>query len=245
VIMRGNSFMVIFLIDGPSLTIGSLEGEGTVLCETKGLIVGKNNTDTTFAGSIFGTGSLTKIGSGTLVLAKPSFYSGGTIVQRGRLLVNNNNGSATGTGPVQVNRAGFGGNGIAAGAVTIGDGSGAGAALSPGIDGAGLLTIQNSLTFKANSRYNWNVEATAVKADETVAQGVTIEIGALFQIFGRGSVPLPIGTIFTAISNTAATPIAGTFSNLADGATITAGNNTFQANYSGGDGNDLTLTVVP
>ena len=34
------------------------------------------------------------------------------------------------------------------------------------------------------------------------------------------------------------------FSNLADGGTIVAGSNTFQADYEGGDGNDLTLTVV-
>ena len=30
-----------------------------------------------------------------------------------------------------------------------------------------------------------------------------------------------------------------------DGGTITIGSNTFQADYAGGDGNDLTLTVVP
>ena len=47
------------------------------------------------------------------------------------------------------------------------------------------------------------------------------------------------------ISNTAATPISGTFANLANGSTFTVGNNTFQASYEGGDGNDLTLTVVP
>ncbi len=47
------------------------------------------------------------------------------------------------------------------------------------------------------------------------------------------------------ISNTAATPISGTFANLADGSTLTAGHNKFQVSYSGGDGNDLTLTVVP
>jgi hypothetical protein len=51
--------------------------------------------------------------------------------------------------------------------------------------------------------------------------------------------------MFTVIDNTAATPIAGTFANLADGSTITIGSNTFQAGYEGGDGNDLTLTVVP
>ena len=47
------------------------------------------------------------------------------------------------------------------------------------------------------------------------------------------------------IDNTAAITIAGTFSNFADGSTVTVGNNTFQADYQGGDGNDLTLTVVP
>jgi hypothetical protein len=54
---------------------------------------------------------------------------------------------------------------------------------------------------------------------------------------------LATGTVFTVISNTAAIPGVGTFSNLPDGATITIGDNTFEADYEGGDGNDLTLTV--
>jgi len=48
-----------------------------------------------------------------------------------------------------------------------------------------------------------------------------------------------------AISNTGATPINGTFSNLTDGGIVIVGITNFQANYQGGDGNDLTLTVVP
>jgi N-acetylneuraminic acid mutarotase len=59
--------------------------------------------------------------------------------------------------------------------------------------------------------------------------------------FGAG---FPIGTVLTAISNTSNSPISGTFSNLADGATLTVGDNTYQVSYEGGDGNDLTLTVV-
>jgi hypothetical protein len=47
------------------------------------------------------------------------------------------------------------------------------------------------------------------------------------------------------IDNPSGTPIAGTFANLADGSTLTVNGNTFQASYEGGDGNDLTLTVVP
>jgi hypothetical protein len=45
--------------------------------------------------------------------------------------------------------------------------------------------------------------------------------------------------------NTAATPIDGTFANLTDGSIITIHGNNLQASYEGGgDGNDLTLTVV-
>ena len=51
--------------------------------------------------------------------------------------------------------------------------------------------------------------------------------------------------VLTVIDNTSADPISGTFSNLPDGGMITAGSNTFQADYEGGTGNDLTLTVVP
>ena len=39
--------------------------------------------------------------------------------------------------------------------------------------------------------------------------------------------------------------MSGTFSNLADGAIVTVNGNNFQPSYEGGDGNDLTLTVVP
>lgn len=45
-------------------------------------------------------------------------------------------------------------------------------------------------------------------------------------------------------SNTSANPIAGTFANLADGSTLTVGRNNYEVSYEGGDGNDLTLTVV-
>jgi hypothetical protein len=51
--------------------------------------------------------------------------------------------------------------------------------------------------------------------------------------------------VLTLISNTSADPISGKFSNLPDGSIVTINGNNFQASYEGGDGNDLTLTVVP
>jgi hypothetical protein len=78
-----------------------------------------------------------------------------------------------------------------------------------------------------------------------VANGVTINNGAQFSPSDLDSAVLPTGTVFAAVDNTAATPIAGTFANLPDDSTFTIGNNTYQADYEGGDGNDLTLTIVP
>jgi hypothetical protein len=69
--------------------------------------------------------------------------------------------------------------------------------------------------------------------------------GAQFDLNTVGNKKMTAGKIFTAISNTAVTPISGTFANLADGSIVTVGVNKLQVNYSGGGGNDLTLTAVP
>jgi hypothetical protein len=61
----------------------------------------------------------------------------------------------------------------------------------------------------------------------------------------KGEGHLTQGLVLTFILNTNTDPISGTFSNLPDGGIVTINGNNFQASYSGGDGNDLTLTVVP
>ena len=109
-----------------------------------------------------------------------------------------------------------------------------------------LLVIQSALTLKSDASYTCTFKGieNGVRNDEVIANGVTIT-GSAFSLQTTTQAALPLGTQLLVLSNTAATPIAGTFNNLGDGATITVGNNTFQANYEGGDGNDLTLTVVP
>ena len=99
-------------------------------------------------------------------------------------------------------------------------------------------------TFNADATYKCGLNSNQVAADQVAAKGLIIN-GGLFSAMDKGAATLPVGTVFTVISNTAATPIGGTFSNLSDGSTISVGSNTFQVNYEGGDGNDLALTVVP
>jgi hypothetical protein len=93
--------------------------------------------------------------------------------------------------------------------------------------------------------YTYKLNTNKAKADQVLANGVSIELGALFDLNTVANKKLTAGKVFTAISNTAATPITGTFANLPDGSIFTVGRNKLQVSYSGGDGNDLTLTVVP
>jgi autotransporter-associated beta strand protein len=191
-------------------------------------------------------GSLSKIGVGILTLSGPNIYTGGTTVTGGAVLVQNKRDSGTGTGPVNVNAGTLGGTGTIAGSVSLGTGNGPGAFLAPGVKrSAATLTIQGTLTFNADSTYDVNLSTTQSIADKVVAHGVTIAGNAQFSFIPVGRGTLPLGTTFTVIDNTASTAIAGVFSNLPNGSTFTAGRNTFQVNYQGDDGNNLTLTVMP
>jgi hypothetical protein len=123
---------------------------------------------------------------------------------------------------------------------------GAGAFLSPGLGTPSqvALIILRRLIFNADATYSCSISSRKGIANRVVAKGVSIN-GGLFSLTDTDSATLSPGTVFIAINNTSLAAIAGTFSNLSDGATITIGSNTFQVNYEGGDGNDLTLTVVP
>jgi autotransporter-associated beta strand protein len=242
--------------EASSTTIGSLEGSGIAYLGQYNLAVGSNDLTTTFSGLIrdgggYGGhgGSLTKIGAGSLTLSGMNAYTGGTAVESGALVVTNTTGSATGPGAVGVNGGTLGGSGIIAGATTIGTGSGTGAFLAPaaGSNVQAALTIQSALTFNADATYACTFKAKQHRAstDQVIANGITINSGAALALRGRTRGALRQGLALTLISNTSANPISGTFGNLPDGGIVTVNGNNLQASYQGGDGNDLTLTVVP
>jgi autotransporter-associated beta strand protein len=230
-----------------STTIGSIEGGGLVSLGQKNLMIGSNNLNTTFSGTIQDAGSISKIGSGTLTLTGSNTYTGGTTLASGILLVSNTTGSGTGTGAVSVSAGTLGGSGIIAGTVTVGARSGTGASLAPskGVKKPATLTIQGALTLNDDSTYLYKLDTKRVKADEVAANGVTIDIGAKFSLRPSGNNALTSGQVFTVISNTSESPIAGTFHNLPEGKILTVNGSNLQASYTGGDGNDLTLMVVP
>ncbi|MEP6823095.1 MAG: autotransporter-associated beta strand repeat-containing protein [Chthoniobacterales bacterium] len=233
------------------VVVGSIEGSGLVSLGANNLTVGGANRDTTFSGVISGEagrpgGSLTKTGSGRLVLANGSTFFGGVNVIGGELVVNNRTGSATGTGLVQVSSGStLSGRGVIDGQVVIAAGDGDGRLSAGNARPPSSLTINRPLTFKPTATNEFIFNSSTAAANQIVADQVTIEFDVLFTFVDQGSGVLPLGTVFVVINNTSALPIGGRFENIPDGFVVTTNGKRFLVNYEGGDGNDLTFTVVP
>ena len=133
----------------------------------------------------------------------------------------------TGTGPVTVSRSTLGGIGIIAGAVAIGGNTGPRAFLAPGTTGVGTLTIRKALKLNPTATYNCQLDSNTVAADKASAKGVNLNAASQIALSDLGTGVLTAGTVFTIIDNTAATPIVGAFSNLANGGTVVVGSNTY------------------
>ena len=105
---------VVFTNNVRTAYLGGLAGGGgdLGLTNTTGdsinLVVGGNGKNTTYTGTLSGSGSLTKAGGGTLILSSINTYSGGTAVSNGTLVVSvlNNgiggSGSSLGSGAILV-----------------------------------------------------------------------------------------------------------------------------------------------
>jgi autotransporter-associated beta strand protein len=110
-------------------------------------------------------------------LTGTNIYSAGTTINGGTLLLNNTNGSGTGSGIVTVAGGGtLGGTGVISGAVTVSSGG----MLAPG-NPLGTLTVSNNLTLAGGSTTFMQVQHSplandAVKVTGTLAEGGTLNI---------------------------------------------------------------------
>ena len=73
-------------LNGFNQAVGSLSGAGNFTLGSASLSTGGNNADSTFAGGLSGSGSLTKTGTGVLTLSGQNTYTGGTTVSGGSLV---------------------------------------------------------------------------------------------------------------------------------------------------------------
>jgi|GEM_PF-1590113 len=74
-------------LNGTAETVGSLSGGGQVLLGTGGLLVANNISDTTFSGTVSGSGRFVKNGNGVLALSGAFNQTGKTQVNQGTLRV--------------------------------------------------------------------------------------------------------------------------------------------------------------
>lgn len=225
----------LFDLNNFSDTIGSLEGEGNVNLILGTLTTGANNTTTTFSGGIGGVGftGLIKTGNGTMTLAGDSTYTGKTLVQGGKLLVNGHQGPS----PVWVS-----GSATLGGSGTIGSLAATNGVVSPG-NSPGKLTTGN-LAMHSSAVYAVELAGAAAGTgyDQLAVTGTVALGGAQLQVtLSYGSV---VGTEYILISNDSNDVVQQTFSGLPEGTKFSVSGVLFQITYKGGDGNDVVLRHI-
>lgn len=220
-------------LNGFSDAFGSLEGSGKVLLGSGALQAGGNHASTVFSGTIDGTGTFAKSGTGTLTLTGANSYSGVTSNLNGTLLVH---GALTASAAVQVLPGSvLGGNGQVQTISVVGNG-----AVRPGASPGNLSATSVQLA-SGILGIELNGLAPGVQHDRLTASGPVTLGGSLDVTLGfqPGN-----GDSFTILDKTSPGPVNGTFNGLPEGTTLLADGLQFQITYAGGDGNDVVLKRI-
>jgi len=119
--------------------------------------------------------------------------------------------------------------------------------LRPGSPNAtGILTV-GGVQFSANPAALFSVRLNGITAgsqyDRLNVNGAAYIAGNLNVSLGPGFTPA-IGDVFTIITKDGTDPVVGTFSGLKEGALFATGSTAFRFSYTGGTGNDVTLTRI-
>lgn len=214
-------------------TVGGLAGSQDFALQNSGsaavaLAVGNNGANTTYSGAMSGSGSLNKIGGGTLTLWGTNTYSGTTSINAGMLRVN---GSVSGALGVAAN-ATLGGSGSVNGAATIQNNG----HVAPG-NSPGTLTFTNGLSLNGGAILDLELGTTS---DLVRVSGGTLSAAGVTTINVTDSGGFGYGN-FTLIDFTGATAGGVGASNFALG-TKPAGNYFYSLSVQG---SKLMLGVTP
>jgi autotransporter-associated beta strand protein len=223
-------------------TLGSLSGSGSVNLGSNKLSIGSRGINTSVSGIISGDGgSLVKTGAGKMILAGQNTYTGGTTVSGGILQVDGKIGSA-----VVKNGATLAGKGVV-GAVTVETGG----TLAPGAS-AGRLSTGN-LVLKGEFALELGGTTPGTQYDQVKVTGtVTLTGSTLSAALTGGFQPSKTTSqTFVVIDNNGADAVVGTFARgpgvsgaVTEGTSVVFNGRFFEVSYTGGTGNDVTLTSL-
>ena len=178
-----------------------------------------------------GSRSITKAGTGTMLMSAANTYTGTTTVSAGTLVAN-----GTQTGPLSVGPSGTLSGSGTFGATTV---EGVLAPVAPGLS-------TGSLSFGATGRLEQTLTSVAPgTGPSVVASGtVTINPSAALNLVVAPGTALPHGSRALVIDNRGSEAIAGQFTGIPDGFVLpTPEGVPLAVAYSGGNGNDLSLTA--
>ena len=187
---------------GTTINSGTLQGNATSLqgnIVNNAALVFDQATTGTYAGAIAGTGSLTKVGAGQLVLTGNSVVGGGTTVSAGLLTVN---GSLTGNVTV-TNGGALGGSGTLIGALAVNGGT-----VAPG-NSIGTMTVTGNFV-QTGGVYQVEV-SSAGQNDKIVATGTATINGGTVQVLAASGT-YQRNTTYTIVSATGG--LSGTYSGV-------------------------------
>ncbi len=159
-----------------AVSLGAVSGGSLATMSSTAWTVGAKNTNTTYAGKITGSSSITKVGTATWTLTGSNYFTGTTTVSGGTLMMSGDSHSASGNVTV-ANTATLAGTGLIGGATTIQSGG----KLSPGNNAIGTLNFSGSLSFNSGGTAFIEINKTAGTKDLADAGG-TLTCGGTLQV---------------------------------------------------------------
>ena len=197
---------------------------------------------TDFIGAFQGTGGFRQSTSGIQVLSGTSFpYTGSTTLAGGSIHIWGQllNSPVVVTGGTLVMAAG-----CSVGNVTL-SGSSSVLSFDETISAMTMRGTTPTLTVGSGSTFQVVAKSPTDYSQVTTTVGASIN-GAILSVDTSTFTPT-VASVMTIIQNNGSGPISGTFSSLGQGATVVSASNTgttFIISYTGGSGNDVTLTGV-
>jgi autotransporter-associated beta strand protein len=186
-----------------------------------------------------GGGGITNLGAGIFLLTGSNTFSGPTALSAGTNVINgfHRRSPITWTG------------GTLAGTGHLGQVTASGAAarqLTPGFGGTGIIEASN-LVLNSSVTLAMQINGTnaGVDHDQIIVTNGDLTVGsATLNLAFLASLSPSFGTPFTLIKlPNAASAVNGTFLGLPEGSTFTNNNVVYELSYTGGVGNDVTLTA--
>ncbi len=165
-------------LNNQSQTVSAVNGGGgTIDLGTGTLTVNSSSSNSTYGGSIVGTGQVVKEGSETLTLAGTSTYSGNTTVTAGTFLVD---GSANNTTVIVQGGAICGGSGSVGGLILQSNST---------VAASGSMNVVGNSVFAAGASYDWSTVSANTNANVQAGAGTSwdlMDVGNTLTFTGAG-----------------------------------------------------------